>query len=220
MKNKIFILILILTTTLTFGQEIPQKRFELSLIETLDSINIDDQKYRLQIDGIEKQYGWNSEEMTRQIKIINEKDSINLIKVKTILDKYGWLGADVIGSLGSSTLFLVIQHSDLATQEKYLPMLRDAVKNGKAKGSSLALLEDRVAIRQGKKQIYGSQIRRDNETQIYYVLPLEDPDNVDVRRAKVGLQPIAEYVSHWQIKWDLEQYKKDLSKLEEKTGIK
>jgi len=190
------------------------------LVATLDSIYVEDQKYRQQIDGIEKKYGWESKEMKDHWKIIQEKDSINLIKVKSILDKYGWLGDDVIGGQGNSTLFLVIQHSDQVTQEKYLPMMQEAVKHGKAQGSSLALLEDRVALGQGKRQIYGSQIGRDPKTQIYYVSPLEDPDNVDKRRASVGLGPLADYVSHWQIKWDVEHYKKDLPKLEEKTKQK
>ena len=190
------------------------------LVAILDSIYVEDQTYRKQIDGIEKKYGWESKEMKDHWKIINEKDSINLIKVKSILDKYGWLGADVVGGQGNSTLFLVIQHSDQATQEKYLPMMREAVKNGKAQGSSLALLEDRVALGQGKRQIYGSQIGRDSETQIYYVSPLEDPENVDKRRAEDGLGPLSDYVSRWQIKWDVEQYKKDLPKLEEKTKRK
>ena len=202
------------------NQEKADANLNKPLVAILDSIYYEDQKYRQQIDGIEKKYGWESKEMQDHWKIINEKDSINLIKIKSILDKYGWLGADVVGEQGNSTLFLVIQHSDQATQEKYLPMMREAVKNGKAQGSSLALLEDRVALRKGKRQIYGSQIGRDPESQLYYVSPLEDPDNVDNRRAEVGLQPLADYVSHWQIKWDVEQYKKDLPKLEEKVKRK
>lgn len=190
------------------------------LVATLDSIYVEDQKYRQQIGGIEKKYGWESKEMKDHWKIISGKDSINLIKVKSILDKYGWLGEDVIGGQGNSTLFLVIQHSDQATQEKYLPMMREAVKNGNAEGSSLALLEDRVALGQGKRQIYGSQIGRNPETQLYYVSPLEDPDNVYKRRAEVGLQLLADYVNHWHIKWDVEQYKKDLPKLEGERKLK
>lgn len=186
------------------------------LAAKLDSIYIDDQKYRQQIGDIEKKFGWNSEEMQAHWKIIQEKDSVNLIQVTGILDQYGWLGADVVGEQGNSTLFLVIQHADKLTQEKYLPMMRDAVKNGRAKGSSLALLEDRVALRQGKRQIYGSQIGRDETTNLYFVSPLEDPDNVDKRRAEVGLGPLADYVSNWNIKWDVEQYKKDLPMLEKK----
>jgi hypothetical protein len=190
------------------------------LVEKLDSIYFEDQTYRKQIDAIEKKYGWESKEMKNHWEIINEKDSINLIKVKNILDKYGWLGADVVGVTGNVTLFLVIQHSDQETQEKYLPMMKGAVKNGKAEGSNLALLEDRVALKQGKLQIYGSQIARDTQTQLYYVSPLEDPDNVDKRRAEVGLGPLAGYVNYWQIKWDAEQYKKDLPKIIEKSKEK
>lgn len=186
------------------------------LVAELDSIYTADQKYRLQIDEIEKKYGWKSNEVTAHWKIIKEKDSVNLIKIKSLLDKYGWLGTDVIGEQGNSTLFLVIQHSDIATQEKYLPMMREAVKSGRAKGVALALLEDRVALREGKKQIYGSQIGRDTEPKLYYASPLEDPDNVDKRRAEVGLQPLAEYVNQWQIKWDVQQYKKDLPTIEAK----
>lgn len=190
------------------------------LAAQLDSIYNDDQKYRKEISEIENKYGWDSKEIQNHWKIIQEKDSINLIKVSSILDRYGWLGADVVGEQGNSALFLVIQHSEIATQEKYLPMMRDAVKNGRANGSSLALLEDRVALRQGKKQIYGSQIARDPENQTHYILPLDDPDNVDKRRAEVGLEPLANYVIRWQIKWDAEQYKKELPAIEAKEKIR
>lgn len=186
------------------------------LAAKLDSIYMEDQKYRLQIDEIEKKYGWESKQMQAHWKIIQQKDSVNLIKVKDILDNYGWLGPDVVGQQGSSTLFLVIQHSDQATQEKYLPMMRGAVKNGKASAAELALLEDRVALGQGKRQVYGSQISRDPETEKYYVRPLEDPLNVDKRRLQVGLPPLSEYVRHWQIEWDAEQYKKDLPSIEKR----
>ncbi len=190
------------------------------IVAQLDSIYLDDQKYRLQIKEIEEKFGWESKEMKDLWTIIDMKDSINLITIKAILDKEGWLGADVVGEQGNSTLFLVIQHSNQNTQEKYLPMMRNAVKNGKARASDLALLEDRVALRQGKKQIFGSQIGQNLKTQLYYIRPIEDPDNVDKRRAEVGLDPIADYVSYWQIKWDLEQYKKDLPTIEnfEKFG--
>ena len=45
-----------------------------------------------------------------------------------------------------TTLFLVIKHANAPTQVKYLPMLREAVKNGNVKAHNLALLEDRVML--------------------------------------------------------------------------
>ena len=193
-----------------------EANLDKSLVVILDSVLIEDQKYREQLNVIQKQYGLDSKEVLEQWKVINIKDSTNLIKIREILDTRGWLGEDIIGQEGNRTLFLVIQHSDLKIQEKYLPMMREAVKKGKASGSSLALLEDRVALRQGKKQIYGSQLTRDLGEQFYHIQPLEDPDNVDKRRAEVGLEPLANYLDHWQIKWNVEQYKKDNPVVEKK----
>ncbi len=185
------------------------------LVAILDSVYIDDQSGRQQYEGMREKFGNNSKEVKDLWKIINEKDSVNLIKVTKILDQYGWLGPDVVGNEGNSTLFLVIQHSDMKIQEKYLPMMREAVKNHHARASSLALLEDRVALKEGRKQIYGSQIGYGPDEKMF-ISPLEDPDNVDKRRAEVGLGPLAEYVQHWNIKWDVEEYKRQLPEIEKK----
>jgi hypothetical protein len=198
------------------GKEKAEANLDKPLVAILDSIYYEDQHYRKQIDSISQQHGWESEAMKAHWEIIKVKDSINLIKIKKILDERGWLGRDIVGGQGNSTLFLVIQHADQATQEKYLPMMREAAKKGNASPSSLALLEDRVALGQGKRQIYGSQIGRDQTTNEHYVLPLDDPDHVDERRASVGLGPLKDYVSRWKIIWDVEAYKKHLPELEEK----
>jgi len=173
------------------------------LTDKLDSIYIEDQKFRQMIEEIEKKYGYESKEMKELWKKMGKRDSINLIIVTGIIDKNGWLGPDVVGERGSTTLFLVIQHSNQKVQEKYLPMMTDAVKNGKAQGGNLALLEDRVALGQGKKQIYGSQIHRDPKTGKYFVAPIEDEPNVNKRRASVGLEPLEDYARHWDIEYKL-----------------
>jgi hypothetical protein len=192
------------------NKEKAEANFDKPLIASLDTIYQEDQKYRQQVKEVEDKYGRESVQMKAHWEIINKKDSINLRKVKKILDERGWLGSDVISRQGNLTVFLVIQHADQKTQEKYLPMMREAAKKGNANPSNLALLEDRVAIGKGKKQIYGSQINRDPETGEYYVLPLEDPDKVDKRRAEVGLGTIQEYISFWGMTWNVKEYKKKL----------
>ncbi len=199
--------------------EIIEVNYNKPLQKELLSIYEEDQGIRMKFMSIYNNPSSDRKKIDSIGKIMNYRDSLNLIKASKILDTKGWVGKDVVGEEANKTLFLVIQHADLQTQQKYLPMMREAVKKGNASGANLALLEDRVALRQGKKQIYGSQIGRDKETKIYYVSPLEDPDNVDSRRAKAGLQPLADYVSQWQIKWDVEQYKKDLLSLETKEKI-
>ena len=66
----------------------------------------------------------------------------------------------------------------------------------------------------GRRQVYGSQIGINGLTGKHYVSPLDDPDHVDQRRASVGLPPMADYVKHWDIVWDVEAYKKLLPELE------
>lgn len=194
--------------------EIIEVNYDKPLQKELLSIYEEDQGMRIKYMSVYNNPNPDRKKMDSIGKIMNYKDSLNLIKVTKILDTKGWVGKDVVGEEANKTIFLVIQHADLQTQQKYLPMMQEAVNKGNANGANLALLEDRVALRQGKKQIYGSQIGRDKETNKYYVSILEDPDNVDKRRAEIGLQPMADYVSKWQIKWDVEQYKKDLPEIE------
>jgi hypothetical protein len=182
-----------------------EKRYNVVLVKQLDSIYESDQKYRQQfVTAIERND-------TKQIDYLTSKirrtDSINVEKIKSILNHFGWLGPESIGERGNSTLFLVIQHSDVKTRQYYLPMMRAAVQDKKASSKDLALLEDRTALNQGKKQIYGSQLGRDDKTKKYYLLPLEDPANVDKRRAKMGLIPIAEYLRQWGITWSIQTNK-------------
>lgn len=186
------------------------------LARQLDSILDLDQRYRERSDEVEQAYGRDSKEMKDLWNTMAATDSTNMLFVSKILDQRGWLGTDIVGEGGSSALFLVVQHADLAIQEKYVPMMRDAVQKGHAQGSSLALLEDRVLMGNGKRQLYGSQIGRDPRTGEYYLSPLEDPDHVDERRAAMGLGTLADYITNWNLNWDVEAYKKELPALEEK----
>ena len=96
--------------------------------------------------------------------------------------------------------FLVVQHTDQSTQEYYLPFLKAAVEEGEARPQDLALLEDRVLMRQGKRQRYGSQLQ-ENGNGGWKFYPIEDEVNVDERRKSVGLPPISEYAKQFGFKY-------------------
>ena len=183
------------------NKEKAEAKLNKPLAEELEIVYFDDQKYRKMIDDYNQKYGSESKEMKDLWKIIIEKDSINQVKVISILDKYGWLGEEVVGEHGNNALFLVIQHANLKTQEHYLPMMLQAVKDGKAVASSLALLIDRIEMRNGRPQVYGSQITRENGNFVVY--RIIDEVNVNNRRAEVGLEPLEKYVRHWNIDYKL-----------------
>ena len=133
-------------------------KLDKPLIAVLDTIFRSDQEPRQQnqvrtLDSIEW-HAWS--------KKLNETDSVNIIKVSDILSRYGWPGEEIVGGSGSSAIWAIIQHSTLENQEKYLPLMREAVKNGKARPAQLALLEDRILVGNGKEQIYGTQAGTDS----------------------------------------------------------
>lgn len=197
----------------TANKEEKEKDLEKPLVEMLDSIYELDQSLRRVVNDLTKEFGFKSDTVRGVWKKIQYQDSINEKAITQLIDERGWLGSDVIGGRGSSTLFLVIQHAPLETQLKYLPIMREAVKNKKASGSSLALLEDRVNLKTGKKQIYGSQIGTLPDGS-QYVQALEDPMNVDKRRAEVGLGPLNDYTQIWNFSFDPEEYLKKLPEYE------
>jgi hypothetical protein len=174
-----------------------------SLVALLDTVYNEDQADRQNMDTLQKQFGWQSKQVDSLLKKIHYQDSVNLIRVKRIIDAYGWLGPDEVGEQGAATLFLVIQHADSLTQVTYYPKIAEAVKKGKARPQDLALLEDRIRTKQGKKQVYGSQARMNATTGKYEFFPIEDEPNVDKRRAAVGLPPLKEYAKYFGIDYVL-----------------
>lgn len=190
------------------NKEKAEANYNKPVIAILDSIYIDDQRTRKGIMELITKEGMQSDTVKKRLEEMGIADSVNLLKVQKLLDQYGWLGFDQVGRMGALTIFLVIQHSPLPVQQKYLPMMREAVKSKQAIAGNLALLEDRVALGEGRKQTYGSQIHTDKATGKPYLAPLEDPDHVDERRKAMGLGPLASYLKEFGLTWDAEEIKK------------
>jgi hypothetical protein len=177
-------------------------KIDKALEDTLNNVYTDDQSSRRAIDSIEQRFGRDSRQMDSLWEVMSLKDSADLVIVTDILRRRGWQGPDEVGGRASMALFLVIQHSDSLTQVTYLPMMRTAVQEGKARGEDLALLEDRILTEQGKPQIYGSQVRTDPSGKSSF-FPILDEPNVNKRRAWIGLGPIEEYARFFQIDYHL-----------------
>jgi hypothetical protein len=195
-KTGLFTVPLLLLVFLLAYTKNESSKLDRSLVAVLDTVFRDDQKYRIKNIQVSGQ-NIDDKDITREM---NRTDSINLIKINNIIDKYGWPGEDIAGRQGNSTIWAVIQHSSPEVQKKYLPIMRDAVKKGDARPSQLALLEDRYLTSQGKEQVYGSQIRSDSlgKKEFY---PIHDEGNVNRRRLSVGLGPLQWYAKSFGFKY-------------------
>lgn len=161
----------------------------------------DDQKYRKKSKETLDKYGSNSKEVEEILKDMARLDKINLERIEVILKEYGWLGENTVGFKESEAIFLVIAHASLDIQLKYYQVMEKAVKEGKARICDLASLEDRTLVKQGKKQIYGTQLIYDEKEGVYIVEPLVYPEKVDERRESVGLPPMNEYLEYYGLEW-------------------
>ncbi len=119
-------------------------------------------------------------------------DKINQEQICKILDTRGWVGSDKVGN-AVSTYWAVIQHADLAIQKKYFPLFQDAALQGDISKESLAMMEDRINMFEGKPQRYGSQIV-DNAQGERVVYQLLDASKVDVWRSELGMESLDIYL--------------------------
>ena len=113
-----------------------------------------------------------------------ETDSTNLLMVNEILSEGGFPRKSQVGELAALAVWSVFQHNPLEQQEKFLPQLEDAIRNGDIAPMYLAMLKDRIDVRNGRPQKYGTQMGPDG------LCPLLDASRVNEWRKEVGLPPI------------------------------
>lgn len=184
------------------------------LRKELNKIQYEDQGIRLLLLNVQKSKGSSNPTTLLIREEMKQVDSINAIRVQQLIDEFGWLGESEIGSEANQTLFLTIQHvDDLIVQEKYLPLLEQAVKEGNAEAWQFAFLTDRILMNQGKFQVYGTQMIIGEKPEDSYIVPLQNPEKVDELRHEVGLEPLNDYLREENMEWDIEKYKANLPRI-------
>ncbi len=108
-----------------------------------------------------------------------------------------------VGEAGMKGLFFTIHESSPRFRALYYDIVKQCVDNGDLKKKNLAILEDRMMRDYSKKQLYGSQLKKDRDTEVWTLYPVRDPENLDKRRKKMGLEPIEDYLKSLEIEYDL-----------------
>lgn len=122
-------------------------------------------------------------------------DGENTERLRRILAEHGWPGKSLVGEQGAHDAWLIAQHADHdpVFQRQALDLLMEAVARGEARPRELAYLTDRVRVNEGREQVFGTQMRPD-ENGMPVPRPIEDPERLDERRAEVGLEPFDQYL--------------------------
>ena len=177
------------------------------LIAVLDTIWTTEQTPIRLRDSLGRIYGYESIQFREMQELCDKNHFANEKRILEILDNYGWPSNDIIQEQGNLTICNVLQHSDILVRIKYLPLMRNAVIEKGLQPRLLARAEDRIATDRGELQTYGGQIKYYPKTKSFDVWPIKDPENVDKRRAAIGLIPIAEFLNNLRtpLEWNLKE---------------
>jgi len=125
-------------------------------------------------------------------KIAETTDRPNTQRLNEIVDKYGVPTTEVAGKDGFRAFMIVLQHATSdALREKCLKPIKKAFERKEMPPEAYANFVDRLRVHQGKLQMYGCNF--DIKDGKLVMSRTKDPKNLDRRRAKIGLPPIAEY---------------------------
>jgi hypothetical protein len=111
---------------------------------------------------------------------------------RTVAER-GWPARSVVGRDAARSAWLILQHTPYHDwQREMLPTLERLAERGELPRGELATLTDRVLVRLGQRQRYGTQF--DFAGGRLVPAPVEDLAGLDARRAAIGMPPMAEYV--------------------------
>ena len=129
-----------------------------------------------------------------QIVAMARADSANTAWLKAYVARWGWPTAAQVGREAVEAAFLIVQHAvhDTAFMRAMLPAIEQAHRRGDLDGGEVAMLTDRIEVKAGRSQIYGTQLSLKGGR--WVLDPIADSATVDARRKRMGLPPLAEYL--------------------------
>lgn len=131
-----------------------------------------------------------------------ETDKENQQIIVSTLENCGFPTIEKHGFKSVEAVFLVIQHAGKGLREKYFPLIKASADQGDLIWSTVALMEDRMIMDRGEKQKYGSQVQMLNRSEVWTLYPIQDPENVNERRAEIGLEPLEDYLLNFGIEYE------------------
>ncbi len=161
----------------------------------------EDQAPRFTYDDIIIKYGRKSPQMDSLFAFLNKTDSIHRLKLEEIINKYGFPNKFLVGAEAANQAFIIILHAPLEYQKKYFKLIEEAVNKGDIDKQSMAYLTDKILTKEGKKQLYGTQLKYSEKTASYEFQPIEDEKNVNSRRSQMGMNSIEEYAKSFRMNY-------------------
>lgn len=124
-------------------------------------------------------------------ELVSPIDQKNIKRLEEIVNEIGLPTISKVGKDASYAAWLIAQHAPLSFMKRYLKLQEENLNDIDPK--NYAYLKDRVLIRHGELQEFGTQYQVINGANRLH--QLKDPENVDKKRAEVGLEPLCDYLA-------------------------
>ena len=111
-----------------------------------------------------------------------------------MFESHGVPTYDMVGPEAASMFVVLVQHQSPELRRRVLPRLKANVDAGQADAADYAMVYDRAAREEGRKQEYGQNLECDAQDARLHETSSEDEAQVDIRRARIGLLRLALYV--------------------------
>ncbi|HUQ06606.1 MAG TPA: DUF6624 domain-containing protein [Kofleriaceae bacterium] len=145
----------------------------------------DETRERLAADGSLFEHGYHPE--------MEAVHRANAMRLRELVAAHGWPGWSLVGDEAASAAWRIVQHAigEPAFQREMLGVLAAAAETGEVDPAEVAMLDDRIRVFEGRPQRYGTQYDWNDAADAMVPMgEVEEPDDVDARRAAVGLPPI------------------------------
>ncbi|MFD3981922.1 DUF4135 domain-containing protein [Streptomyces griseus] len=111
----------------------------------------------------------------------------------TVVADHGWPGRALVGAEAATAASRLVQHAreHLDFRRHCLELMRDAAERGDLPWREIAYLTDELRVTDGHPQVYGTKFEPVDGVLVPW--PVEDPQDVDRRRAALGMEPLAEH---------------------------
>jgi VWFA-related protein len=132
-------------------------------------------------------------EGTSQLNKLQETRSNNTARLCQIIKESGWPTSDLVRKEGAAAAFFLLKNSEsFELQRELFPVIVEAVKKGEIEKADFAGFVDRLRVRAGLKQLFGTQATIVNGFLVLY--PIIDEAHLDARRKQYELPPLDAYL--------------------------
>ncbi|HEY2867693.1 MAG TPA: DUF6624 domain-containing protein [Pyrinomonadaceae bacterium] len=192
MKIKWAVIVFFGLTVAASGQQNPALRDELLQMEKVD------QDVRVKCAN-----GTGDEQVKCLAEISKTIDEPNTKRLEQIFDQIGFPNTAKVGKDGLQAFMTLLQHATTdGLRVRALKPITKAFKNKEMPPMAYANFVDRLRLHKGKKQLYGSGFEFKDGKMV--LSPTEDLKNLEKRRAKIGLPPMAEAIKMMKELYHLE----------------